>query len=176
MGTLKKFWIYFWMFVGFFLLVTLLTNFLMRDDYKNTKYEIKAESPVITVTESKAAYGNGYIKGSVTNNTGEIIPLKYLQINLYDKDEVYLGSEYKELKNFYPQETINFDMSYDYLNIDKVTLNFVDEIPQKKGFNLFEAVYTIGGVNVEPIITEETVKIAVPIGLLLALNTTLGLF
>ena len=134
MGTVKKFWMYFLMFIGFFLLATLLTNFLMRDDYKNTNYEIKEDTLVIAVTECKSAYGNGYIKGSITNNTGEIIPLKYLQINLYDEYDVYLGSEYKELKNFYPKEIINFDMSYNYLNIDKATLDFVDEIPEKKGF------------------------------------------
>ena len=134
MGTLKKFRLYLLMFIGFFLLATLLTNFLMRDDYKNTNYEIKEDTLVIAVTECKSAYGNGYIKGSITNNTGEIIPLKYLQINLYDEYDVYLGSEYKELKNFYPKEIINFDMSYNYLNIDKATLDFVDEIPEKKGF------------------------------------------
>jgi len=161
METLKKFRLYLLMFIGFFLLVTLLTNFLMRDDYKNTNYEIKEEIPVIAVTESKAAYSNGYIKGSVTNNTTEIIPLKYLQINLYDKDKVYLGSEYKELKNFYPQETINFDISYSYLNIDKVELSFVNEIPQKKGFNLFEGV------------DDETMAIAGPIGTLLVVATVL---
>ena len=161
MGTLKKFWMYFLMFIGFFLFVTFSTNFLMRNDYKNTKYEIKAESPVITVVECKAAYGTGYIKGSVNNDTQEIIPLKYLQINLYDKDDVYLGSEYKELKNFYPQETINFDISFNYLNIDKATIDFVDEIPQKKSFNLFEGV------------DDETLKIAAPIAGLLVVYTIL---
>lgn len=161
MGTIKKFWMYFWMFIGFFLLTTLLTNFLMRDDYKNANYEIKAETPQIVVTESKAAYSNGYIKGSVTNNTGELIPHKYLQVNLYDKDGVYLGSEYKELKNLYPQETINFDMKYNYLNIDKATLGFTDEIPEKKGFNLFEGV------------DDKTMAIAGPIAALLVIVTIL---
>ena len=161
MGTLKKFWMYFLMFIGFFLFVTLLTNFLMRDNYKNVNYEIKTESPIITVAECKAAYGNGYIKGNVTNNTREIIPLKYLQINLYDKDDVYLGSEYKELKNFYPQETINFDMSYNYLNIDKATLEIIDQIPEKKGFNPFE--------NID----DQTLKIAGPIAALLVILTVL---
>ena len=161
METLKKFWKYFLMFIGFFLLITLLTNFLMRDDYKNANYEIKAESPVIAVTECKAAYSNGYIKGSVTNNTEEIIPLKYLQINLYDGDDVYLGSEYKELKNFYPQETINFDIGFEYLNVEKANLSFVDEIPEKQGFifNLFE--------NVD----DDVIKIAGPIGAFLVLVT-----
>ena len=81
MGTLKKFWMYFWMFIGFFIFVSVLTNFLMRDDYKNSIYEIKTEIPQISVTECKASYSNGYIKGNVTNNTGEIIPYKYLQVN-----------------------------------------------------------------------------------------------
>ena len=161
MGTMKKFWMYFWMFIGFFLFVTLLTNFLMRDDYKNRSYEIKAESPIITVSECKAAYSTGYIKGSVVNNTQEIIPLKYLQINLYNKDGGYLGSEYKELKNWYPEETINFDMSYNYLNIDKAILDFVDEIPKKEGFNLFEGV------------DNETLAMAGPIAALLVVGTVL---
>jgi len=161
MGTLKKFRLYLLMFIGFFLLVTLLTNFLMRDDYKNGNYEIKVKSPAITVSECKVAYSTGYIKGSVINTTGELMPLKYLQVNLYNKDGVYLGSEYKELKNWYPEETINFDMSYNYLNIDKVTLGFVDEIPQKKAFNLFEGV------------DDETLAIAAPIGALLVIVTAL---
>ena len=161
METSKKLRLYVLMFIGFFLLVTLLTNFLMRDNYKNTKYEIKAEAPVVAVTECKSAYGNGYIKGSVTNNTEEIIPLKYLQINLYNKDDVYLGSEYKELKNFYPQETINFDINYNYLNIDKAELGFVNEIPQKKGLNFFEDV------------DDQTLAIAGPIAALLVIVTVL---
>lgn len=164
MGTVKKFWMYFWMFIGFFLLTTLLTNFLMRDDYKNTNYKIKVEIPQISVTESKASYSNGYIKGSVTNNTEELISLKYLQIRLYDKDGVYLGSEYKELKNLYPQETINFEMNYNYLNIDKAVLGFTDEIPEEKSFNLFESV------------DDNTLKIAVPIAGALVFSTLLVIF
>jgi len=161
MGTVKKFWMYFWMFIGFFLFVSLLTNFLMRDNYKDASYEIKAETPVITVAECKAAYSNGYIKGSVNNNTEDIIPLKYLQINLYDKDNVYLRSEYKELKNFYPKETINFDIEFEELNVSKVSIDFVNEIPKKQGFNfnLFE--------NVD----DDALKIAAPIGAVLVLLT-----
>ena len=128
MGTLKKFRTYLLMFIGFFVLTTILTNFLMRDKYRNiTNYEIKTETLEIVITECKAAYSNGYIKGSITNNTEELLPLKYLQINLYDENNIYLGSEYKELKNFYPKETVNFDISYDYLNTNKVIIDLVDE-------------------------------------------------
>lgn len=166
MGTVKKFWMYFWMFIGFFIFVSLLTNFIMRDDYRDVSYEIKAEAPVITVTECKAAYSNGYIKGSVTNNNEEIIPLKYLQINLYDKDDVYLGSEYKELKNFYPKETINFDIEFKELNVSKVSLDFVNEIPKKQGFNfnLFEGV------------EDDVLALATPVAGVLVLSTLFVIF
>lgn len=160
METMKKFKVYFFIFIGFFLLTAVLTNFLMRDDYKNiTKYEIKSESPEIVVTECKAAYSTGYVKGSVTNNTGELIPLKYLQINLYNEDGIYLGSEYKELKYFNPKETINFDISYDYLNIDRVTLDLVDEIPEKEGNEFLS--------NID----NEQLKVAAPIAGVLLLFT-----
>ena len=162
METLKKFRLYLFMFIGFFILATVLTNFLMRDDYKNIiNYEIKIESPKVVVAECKAAYSRGYIKGNITNDTEELIPLKYLQINLYDENNVYLGSEYKELKNFHPKETINFDISYDYLNINRVIIDFVDEIPQKEGINL------IGNVD------DDILKIAAPIAGLLVFCTVI---
>ena len=135
METMKKFKIYFYIFILAFLIITLLTNLLMRVNYRAIDYKVKSNLLEMKVVECKAAYSTGYIKGSVTNNTGELIPLKYLQINLYNKDDVYLGSEYKELKNFYPQETINFDIGYDYINTDKVVLGLIDEIPQKEQNN-----------------------------------------
>ena len=85
MDTLKKFRIYFFIFVGISLLLTILTNFLMRDDYKDIKCEIKSETLEIAVTECKASYSTGYVKGSVTNNTEELINLKYLEIRIYNK-------------------------------------------------------------------------------------------
>ena len=151
MDTMKKFKIYFFIFIGFFALSTVLTNFLMRDDYKNINYEIKSNSLEIQVAECKAAYSNGYIKGSVTNNTDELISLKYLEINVYDKEGVYLGSEYKELKYFNPKETISFDITYNYLNADTTVINLIDKIPEKEGIAFLK--------NMD----DEQMKIAAPI-------------
>ena len=159
MDTMKKFKVYFFIFLGFFILSTLLTNFLMRDDYKNINYEIKSNSLEIQVTECKAAYSNGYIKGNITNNTDELIPLRYLEINIYDKDGVYVGSEYKELKYFNPKETISFDIAYNYLNADTTVINLTDKIPKKEGIAFF------GNMD------DEQMKIAAPIAGVLLLFT-----
>lgn len=162
MGTLKKFRTYFLIFIAFFIIIGFLTKLEMRDNYKDiTDCEIKSESPNIIVSECKAARSHGYIKGSVTNNTGELIPLIYLQINLYDEDGIYLGSEYKELKYFNPQETINFDINYNYNNVYRVMLNLVNEITEKESNNFFN--------NID----NEQLKIAAPIAGLLVLVTIL---
>lgn len=137
METLKKFFIYFLIFIALYLIIEFLIFAAMKDNYRDiTNYEIKSETSEIVVTESKAARSHGYIKGSVTNNEESIIPLKYLQVKLYDEDGIYLGSEYKELKNFYPKETINFDINYRYNNVNRISLDLVDEIPEKAKYPL----------------------------------------
>lgn len=162
MGTLKKFWIYFLMFIVSFVLISFLTNIAMRDNYEDiSNYEIKSESPSITVTESKATYSHGYIKGTVTNNTGDHLPLKYLEIDIYDKEGMYLGTEYKELKYFNVDETISFDINYSYNNAGKLVLNITDEMTKKEKYNFFN--------NIE----DEQLKIALPIAGLLVFYTIL---
>ena len=172
MKTLKKFWIYFLIFLFVFLLVTGLTNIAMRDNYKNTKYEIVNSSPMITVTECKASYSDGYVKGSITNDTGEHIPIKYLQVDIYDENNVYLGSEFKELKYFNVNETINFEIKYKYNNVNRLVIGLTDKVLQEKEKEKKESY--IENIKIEPKITEETIKIAVPIGAILILNTALG--
>lgn len=162
MGTLKKFRTYFLIFIAFFIVIGVLTNVAMRDNYKDvTNYEIKCESPVISVDECKATYSHGYIKGTVTNNTGKHLPLKYLQIDLYDKDGMYLGTEYKELKYFNVDETINFDINYTYSNTGRIVLDITDKMTKKESHNFFNG------------IDDEQLKIALPIAGVLIFCTIL---
>lgn len=162
MGTLKKFMIYLLLFLAFFGFTEFMVYAAMKDNYIDIKEcEIKSEAPQIIVTEAKAARGHGYVKGNVINNTDVTLPLKYLKINFYDKDDIYLGSEYKELKYFIQKEKINFDIEYKYQNVTKIKLYIVDEIPQTNRHNYFE--------NIE----DEQLKIALPIAGALMLYTIL---
>lgn len=161
METLKKFGMYFLMFVAFFLLISGLVALALKENFVDiTNYEIVGTSPVITVNECKATKTHGYIRGSVTNDTGEHIPLKYLQINLYNEDGVYLGTEYKELKYFNVNETINFDMKYNYNNVNKILIGLTDEMIDNS-YNLFDD------------IEDNDIKIALPIAGALVLHTIL---
>lgn len=159
MERMKKFFIYFILFVGLYLFVSLMINFGMKEKYETiTNHQITVKSPQVTVSESKATYSHGYIKGNILNNTGEHIKDKYLQFDFYDKDGIYLGTESKEIKYFNVDEKINFDLNYEYTNVNKIKISFVDEVlrPKTKLSNIF---------NVE----EETLKIALPIATILGL-------
>ena len=133
MSTMKKFFTYFLLFVALYLLVQFFVSTLMKEDYKDiTDYTIKTESPEIIVTECKAAYTNGYIKGSVTNNTDKLIEKIYIRIDLFDKDGIYLGTESKEISYFHAKETIKFDIGYNYQNVSKVEISLTDELPEEE--------------------------------------------
>ncbi len=162
MGTLKKFRTYFLIFIAAFIVIGLLTKLAMRENFKDVlDNEIKCESPVISIGENRATYSHGYIKGTVTNNTGKHLPLKYLQIDLYDKDGMYLGTEYKELKYFNVDETISFDINYTYSNVGKAVLDITDEMSKKERYNFFKG------------IDDNQLKIALPIAGLLVFYTIL---
>lgn len=159
MERMKKFFIYFILFVGLYLFVNLMTNLGMRENYKSiTNHEILVKSPKVTVVESKATYSYGYIKGNISNDTGEHITEKYLQFDFYDKDGIYVGTETKEIKYFNVDETINFDLNYEYTNVNKIKISFVNEVkkPPTESFNI---------LNIE----DETLKIALPIAAALGL-------
>lgn len=161
---MKKFFMYFMMFIALYLFVNIFTNLGMRENYKDiTNHQINITTPQVTVSESKATNYYGYIKGNILNNTGEHIKDKYLQFDFYNKNGVYLGTEAKEIKYFNVDETINFEMNYKYHNVNKIEISFVDEVVKlkEKSFNIFE--------NID----EGTLKIAIPIAMVLGLYVIL---
>mgnify|MGYP004564501847 CR=1 FL=1 len=171
MAKMKKFFLYFLMFIALYIFVTTLTNFSMKEKFKDIQnIQISVSSPKIFIEESKATNSHGYIKGNITNDTGNHIPVEYLQVDLYNENNTYLGSEFKELKYFNVNETINFEINYKYNNVNRLVIGVTDEIIQDKE----KKENYVSNIKVEPVITEETIKIAVPISAVLMLNTALG--
>lgn len=150
MAKMKKFFKYLIWLILLYLLVNGLTYLATKDDYRDlTNFNIVTESPKIEVTESKSAYTHGYIKGQVTNDTGKHIPKTYLQIDFYNKDGVWLGKETKELESFNLNETIKFDISYTYTDVNKIRLSISDEIieaPKTKAQKTIEKWWPIAGI------------------------------
>lgn len=173
MARMKKFLLYFVMFAGLFLFVELFTNVDIlntEEKYAQLKnYEIKTDSPKIEVTDFMGNNSSGYIKGNITNNTGEHIKDKYLKFGFYNKSNNLIAAKYQEIKYFNVGEKINFNIDFNYKDIQKVQIELVDEVEKigtnsntqtnknssKIGNNVFELL--------KPEITEETIKIAIPI-------------
>lgn len=157
MARMKKFFIYFLLFVGLFIFVNIFTELQMKEKYENvSNHYTNVETPKITVLESKATYSYGYIIGNITNNTKEHLKDKYLQFDFYDKDGIYVGTQSKEIKYFNVDETIKYEINYQYTNVDTIKINFVDEVikPEEKSV-----------LNIE----NENFKIALPIASILGL-------
>ena len=158
MVRMKKFFVYFILFVALFLFINLFTELQMKEKYRTiTNHEILVKSPKVTITESKAKYSYGYIKGNILNDTKEHIKDKFLQFDFYDKDGIYVGTEYKEIKYFNVEESIKFEINYEYVNVNKIKISFVDKVLEPE---------TNAIINLE----DEKVKIALPIATFLGLG------
>ena len=173
MARMKKFLLYFVMFAGLFLFVEFFTNVsILNVEEKYVQldnYEIKTELPKIEVTEFMGNNSSGYIKGNITNNTGEHIKDKYLKFGFYNKSNNLVAAKYQEIKYFNVDEKINFNIDFNYKDIQKVQIELVDEIEQIKTNSNIQADKNSSNNNndvfelLKPEITEETIKIAIPI-------------
>ena len=85
--------------------------------------------PQVIVTENKATYVNGYVKGSIKNNTVGILNNMYLKIDMYSSRDVNLGTKYVKINNLNSNEIQDFEMWYQYTDVDYVELTIVDEVP-----------------------------------------------
>lgn len=133
MAKIKKFFLYFLMFIAVYIFVTILTNFSMKENFKDIQnIQVGVSSPKILIEESKATNTHGYIKGNITNDTGEHIKDKFLQFDFYNKNGLYVGTKSQEIKYFNVNEKVNFDITYNYENVNSIKISFVDEVIKKE--------------------------------------------
>lgn len=114
-----------------FVAVGFSTDLITKSFYKDSKnYEILTKNPSIEVSEYKKAHTDGYVKGKVTNTTGEIIDEATVQVAIYNKNNDFLGYEYYTIPYFHPQERTSFEIHYTYKNVGKITLEVVEGKPE----------------------------------------------
>jgi len=73
MKKLKKFLLYAVMIAGLWIFSDILIYISINSTYKHTEAKIYTNYPEIIIGQSKATYVNGYVKGSIKNNTDGII-------------------------------------------------------------------------------------------------------
>ena len=77
------------------------------------------------VIASEASDIRGFIRGELTNNTGELIRLAQLRIEFYNERGTLLGSEYQEIRLFNATQTINIDIGRNARNVDNIVIRWI---------------------------------------------------
>lgn len=125
---MKKIFKYLILFIVMYIVVEAFVYFLTKPYYKNMEnYEILFKSPAIEISESKIAENKGYIKGNITNNTGNLMNNVIIRFDFYNDKDMCIGSEKETIKVFNATEKVDFDIKYEYKNVDKIKISFIKE-------------------------------------------------
>ena len=97
------------------------------EDIENYQY-INTPSIVVNVDEAKATSINGYIEGTIKNDSNTSIKELYLKIDFYSDRKVNMGTKYIKVENLKAKEKTNFDINFKYSNVRYCTITTVDKI------------------------------------------------
>lgn len=125
---MKKIFRYVILLIVAYIVVEVLVYFLTKTYYKDlNNYDILVESPVIEIKESKVAKSKGYIQGNITNDTGELMRNLRVKFDFYNEQGKYVGSENKTIDVFNISERLNFDIKYEYDDVNEIRISIVRE-------------------------------------------------
>lgn len=125
---MKKIFRYVILLIVAYIVVEVLVYFLTKTYYKDlNNYDILVESPVIEIKESKVAKSKGYIQGNITNDTGELMRNLRVKFDFYNEQGKYIGSENKTIDVFNISERLNFDIKYEYEDVNEIRISIVRE-------------------------------------------------
>lgn len=128
MKRLKTFLIYALIIAVVWIFSDIVIYMVINGTYKDKETKVYVSEPQITVSESKATHINGYVKGSIKNNTQDIINNKYLKIDMYSKRDVNLGTKYIKIDNLPKDEVQEFEMWYEFTDVDYVIIRTTEDV------------------------------------------------
>ena len=128
MARLKKFLLYAIMIAAFWIFSDILIYVSINSTYANIHTRVYTNFPEIIIGESKATYVNGFVKGSIKNNTDNIINDKYLKIDLYSARDVKLGTKYVKIDNLEVDKYQEFEMWHKFTDVEYANIIVVDNI------------------------------------------------
>lgn len=128
MAKMKKIFLYIFLIIAFWIFSDILIYLSINSTYANVDAKVYVNSPEVIVGESKATYVNGFVRGSIKNNTDGIINEKYLKIELYSARNVKLGTKYVKIKNLEVNGYQDFEMWYKFTDVDYANITITDNI------------------------------------------------
>ena len=128
MAKLKKYLLYVLIIAAFWIFSDILIYLSINSSYTRVDAKVYTNSPEIIIGESKATYVNGVVKGSIKNNTSDIINDKYLKIDLYSPRDVKMGTKYVKIENLDINKSQEFEMWYKFTDVDHAEITVTDNI------------------------------------------------
>lgn len=119
-NRMKNLIFYFILFVAFFIFSNIMIYMFVKGSYNEIESKnIKLSNPdiAITVTEAKATSTNGYIKGTVKNNSDKEIKEQNIKFYLFTERDVNAGNETFEISNIKPEEEKEFEIKFKQDNV-----------------------------------------------------------
>lgn len=130
MQRLKTFLIYGLLILGLWILSDILIFVGLNSTYQDKSYNLSMQEYQIDITECRATYINGYVKGIITNNTENNINEKYLKIDCYSPRDTLLGTKYVQVQNVSPNESRDFEIYYKFEDVEYCNISLVDELEE----------------------------------------------
>jgi ABC-type Na+ efflux pump permease subunit len=128
MKRMKKFLIYALLVAALWIFSDIVIFLTINGIYKPKEARVYVSSPEIIITENKATYVNGVIKGNIKNNTQEIMNDKFLKIDMYSARDVNLGTKYVKINNLKPNQSREFEMGYQFTDVNYTIVTMVDNV------------------------------------------------
>ena len=130
MKRLKTFFIYALLIAAFWFLSDFLIYMAINGTYSYIDSKIMVEVPNVNISDSKATFVNGYVKGNVYNNTNEVINDQYVKIDLYSPRDVHLGTKYVKIENLEPNKTMDIEMWFKYTDVEYCNVTVTEDISE----------------------------------------------
>lgn len=128
MKRLKTFLIYALLIAALWIFSDIVIFLSINGTYKPMDTKVYVNTPEVTISESKATYVNGYVKGSIKNNSKDTIDELYLKIDMYSARDVNLGTKYVKIDNLKTNQSQEFDMGYKLTDVNYVKISTTDNV------------------------------------------------
>lgn len=126
MKKMKKFFKYFIIFLIVYILVDIISYILIKSTYTTKDCNVNFEIPTVKNLEAKCTAVNGYVNGSIENNSDTSIINKYLRIDCYTKRNINAGTKYVKVGELLPGESQEFESKFNYDFIDRIEISMID--------------------------------------------------
>lgn len=128
MARMKTFTKYLILFLLFYAFVSFMSyGFIRSALVPMESYSIEFEKPDITISEAKSSRVNGYVKGTIKNNTDENIKNKYVKVDFISKQNNVIISKYIEITDLEKGKIQDFDVKFNAENIKSFKMQLTDK-------------------------------------------------